>query len=185
MGVRDRYDYSPQAKVHREETIIKALECYDKAINLDPNFAIAIYDRANVLRLRDRDLSEKEYKKALSLDPDMVEARVNLSEIYISAFRFNEARELLLEANKHPVGKLRNNKSLVTEALKQLKKWQAILKHQKDPGAGCLGVGPLPGDVLQFCPQMSIRILISQRQAKEKIVDGGPCPPNLTTPHSR
>ncbi len=149
----------------------KALKCYEKAIELDPKFGIAIYNRANLLRTMGLNTNaEVEYNHALNIAPQMVEARINLAELLITRLRLNDAIAQLEEARLHAEGSLGDKSSEISKALEIAKIWQARFKALTPPASNGQG----PGSELKLCPQLSVRI--ARERDREKAIDGGNCP---------
>ncbi|HBQ38669.1 MAG TPA: hypothetical protein DD714_06760, partial [Candidatus Omnitrophica bacterium] len=80
-GLRD------QAQVYREEglsaqrrgDVSSAVTCYQKAIGLDPGFALPHHDLGVLYESQGQlQMAVKAYERALSLDPNYLEASANL-----------------------------------------------------------------------------------------------------------
>ena len=70
-----------------------AIECYNKAIKINPNFAMP-YNNLGLLYVNhkfDYKKAENFYKKSISLDPKILEAHNNLGSLYNTLNRFEEA----------------------------------------------------------------------------------------------
>ncbi|PCJ58154.1 MAG: hypothetical protein COA79_14135 [Planctomycetota bacterium] len=70
----------------------KALECYSKAIELDPSSGIA-YNNRGILhnKLGEYEKGVKDYLKAIQIDPKDVAAHSNLGSTYLSLNKFSDA----------------------------------------------------------------------------------------------
>ena len=84
-GLRD------QAQVYREEglsaqrrgDVSSAVTCYQKAIGLDPGFALPHHDLGVLYESQGQlQMAVKAYERALSLDPNYLEASANLGSLY-------------------------------------------------------------------------------------------------------
>ena len=57
----------------------RAVECYDKALSIEPANVNVIVDRANLTEaLGDNDKAISEFRRAMKLDPKLLQARINL-----------------------------------------------------------------------------------------------------------
>ncbi len=73
----------------------QAIENYDTAINMDPNFAQALNNRGyTYMRLRDYNKALKDLDKAIELRPDYVQALMNRGDIYNYYFNIDRARAI-------------------------------------------------------------------------------------------
>ncbi len=78
-----------------------ALKCYDKALSLEPNYTIAINQKAGVLREQGKyPEALKAYDQALSLDSEMSKLYNNKGNVYKSLQRYEEAVENYNQAIK-------------------------------------------------------------------------------------
>ncbi len=104
-----------------------ALECYDRAIGLDPQDAEAHKDRGNVRRaLQDYDAAIRDYERASELRPDFVDAHYNLGVARSASGRFEEAVasfERAIELAPHDAQAF-NNRGI---ALQSLARYDAAL----------------------------------------------------------
>lgn len=71
---------------------IAALECYNRALAIDPKFFVALNNRANAYAALGRYQNALDsLKEALELRPDSAEAHNNLGGVYVSLDRLDEA----------------------------------------------------------------------------------------------
>jgi|GEM_PF-2789144 len=100
----------------------QALDCYRKCIELNPDFLLAHYDLATVLKdLRQYDQSETEYRRVLRIVPSFVHARNNLAVVLVKLRRYDEAEQELrktLDIDPSFV-KARNNLGFLLARLKR------------------------------------------------------------------
>jgi len=84
--------------------IDKAIECYEKGLKIDPNYAM-IYNNLGYIFFsfpshKDIKKSENYYKKSISLDKKLAEPQNNLGNLYKSLNKYNEAILCFKEAIK-------------------------------------------------------------------------------------
>ncbi|MCL2822622.1 MAG: tetratricopeptide repeat protein [Polyangiaceae bacterium] len=82
----------------------KAKEILSGVVSRQPNHAKACYLLGVALEnLGDPTGAEQQYRKAISLSPDLTEAVLNLTAFLVDAQRFEEAEKILVEATRrHP-----------------------------------------------------------------------------------
>ena len=79
----------------------KAIEEFQKAIELKPNYGDAYHNLANVYHLMNRDdLAQENYEKALSFNPNLWQSYQNLAAIYFIQEKFDLAKEFMEKAIK-------------------------------------------------------------------------------------
>jgi len=79
----------------------KAIEEFQKAIELKPDYGDAYHNLANVYHQTNQDdLALENYQKALSLNPNLWQSHQNLAAIYFSQEKFELAKEELEKAIK-------------------------------------------------------------------------------------
>lgn len=120
INTKDTSAYNLVLEIYRLEA-----QSYDQAINIDPRFIDAIYNRGLVyLKLREFDKAEKDFLKAIFLNPKSREARFNLGVTYEKMRKYGDAKkqfEIYLK-NAPEVDSLRV-KELI-EKFPQMDKWQ-------------------------------------------------------------
>ncbi|OGS35153.1 MAG: hypothetical protein A2293_09130 [Elusimicrobia bacterium RIFOXYB2_FULL_49_7] len=74
------------------------MELFEKAVNIDPNTA-AVYTNLGIVYIGEKRHKESVvlFKKAIALDPDMMEARLNLSSAYTALGMSYEAQQEIKE----------------------------------------------------------------------------------------
>ncbi len=78
----------------------EALRVIEKALKIDENFAQGWFYLGFLNEEKDKDISIKFYKKAISLEPMHFLARYNLSRLYLIKENYNEAEEEMLNVLK-------------------------------------------------------------------------------------
>jgi len=82
-----------------EGRLAEAEACYRKAVEVRPDFAVAHYNLANILKQQGRtDLALSSYATALALNPDLADAHYNLGNLYKDLGRPDDAERHLNEA---------------------------------------------------------------------------------------
>jgi tetratricopeptide (TPR) repeat protein len=103
----------------------KEMECYNKAIELDPNFSVAYHNRAQVYNaLEQYEKAIEDYNKAIELDPNLPDAYNNRGVSYYNSKQYGKAIEdydKAIELNPNDE-KAYHNRALVYEALCQHEK---------------------------------------------------------------
>ncbi|HID19571.1 MAG TPA: tetratricopeptide repeat protein, partial [Methanophagales archaeon] len=70
----------------------KAIECFNKAIELDPNYARAYYNRGNAYYyLKQYERAIEDYNKTLELDPNYAYAYNNRGNAYSDLMQYERA----------------------------------------------------------------------------------------------
>ncbi|HEY44454.1 MAG TPA: tetratricopeptide repeat protein [Anaerolineae bacterium] len=83
------------------DEIAEAIKAYDRAVQLDNDFAPAFLGRGHALMFRDRDAAIEDYYRAIDRDPTMTQAYLALGEIYVEDklwVRLETTMEAALEA---------------------------------------------------------------------------------------
>ncbi len=106
---------------------LKASEYYTEAIKGNPEFEAAYKNRGSVFtRLKEYDDALFDLKKAIELDPDYLDAKLQLSVLYSEQDKFEEAMALLDEILKKESNHLRAHAQLGAIYDKQEKYPEAI-----------------------------------------------------------
>ncbi|GFE61291.1 tetratricopeptide repeat protein [Geobacter sp. AOG2] len=89
----DHIDFNDWGNLHSDSgSFDKAIECYEKALEIKPNYVEASYNLGLVYyKLGALNEARRLFKKAILLDPDFVDAHLNLSTVFIHLGRNNEA----------------------------------------------------------------------------------------------
>jgi tetratricopeptide (TPR) repeat protein len=75
-----------------EEKYEIAIECFDKALAINPEYVCCFHMKANVyLKIMDIDKALLEYKKAIEIKPDYVTAYINRGTIYFNKKEYGNA----------------------------------------------------------------------------------------------
>ncbi|MDD2898666.1 MAG: tetratricopeptide repeat protein [Desulfuromonadaceae bacterium] len=81
------------AALHALDRIDEALDCYQSALQFQPNFPQALFNMGNSYRSLGRpDQAQTCYKQVLELKPDFVQAYIGLGEIAKGLRKFDQAR---------------------------------------------------------------------------------------------
>lgn len=132
-------DFTNGANAFNNGNYKEALSSWDNLIKKYPNEASAYYNRAITnVRLNDSPSAEKDYRKAIELNPNMTEALDGLSSILMGQGKTNEAMEYInksLEINPENPGAYRmraitNAETNPNQALRDLD--QAISYDKED-----------------------------------------------------
>lgn len=109
FGNDDRSYYNKASGKFRKGEYYKAIDYYDKALNLNPNYVIAWNDKgASLARLKKFDDALICYDKALEINPDFALSLINKSSIMNKFQRFEEAIVLynkLLQLDENTIKK--------------------------------------------------------------------------------
>jgi serine/threonine protein kinase/Flp pilus assembly protein TadD len=107
-GNSTAYDYFLRGRSYsRRESLEFALQMYEQAIKLDPNFALAHAGIANIcaffFELRDQDTKwiergEAACNRAIEINPNVAEALVARGRIYYALHRYDEAIDFSIRA---------------------------------------------------------------------------------------
>ena len=88
--------YNKGTSKFRQENYVKAREQYRIATKIDPTFASAWDQLArSEFRLGNKESAEKDWYKALQMKPDLVEAKLGLSNIFMLKGEFDKSQRLL------------------------------------------------------------------------------------------
>ncbi len=81
---------------HDRENLMKALGCHNRALKIDPKYAVAWVNKGNVLfNLGETDEAIKSYDKAIERDPNYTVAWVNKGEMLVKMGERKEAQKCL------------------------------------------------------------------------------------------
>jgi tetratricopeptide (TPR) repeat protein len=83
-------------KSHETDNLIRALQCQNRALKIDPKYSMAWVNKGNILfNLGEPDEALKCYNTAIEHSPDYATAWLNKGEILIKLGRRTEAQECL------------------------------------------------------------------------------------------
>ena len=114
------YAYNNRGNVYTELGEYKrAIEDYDKAIELNPNLAQPYFNRGNAYaKLGEYERAIEDYNKAIKLNPDDAEAYINRGLVYAILGEHDRAREDILRA-----GNLFTNKRKIKDVITRVCAW--------------------------------------------------------------
>ena len=87
----------------------EALECYEKAIAKDKDYAEPLNNKACIYTYLEKNKAEEHFISALKMKPDYIDAKFNLSTLYLSSGNYEEGWETY--ECRHQLSKIKKIKS--------------------------------------------------------------------------
>ncbi len=91
--------YNALGTLYVESQPKRALRCFQRSLELNPNYPLALYNIANLLKAEGRVKEAVSlYNEALKIDPNLFQAYFNIGNILIESFDYEEAQKYLQRA---------------------------------------------------------------------------------------